>query len=809
MKTLVAVEGQTLRWYGKIPEIADNSVQFVQLEFDLPWYWADLVVVAQFSQTKTYNKLLEDGCCYLPAELVAGPCEVSLFGQRAGETVRATSVPLRFKIKRSGFTSTAETPIPPTPDLYAQLLEKLGHQGPSESVAIEDDGGGNVSFASGFEGDGEDHELNSLNTGKTVYTSFPDKVAREGLKGKLANPGGLTPGKMLRVKSVDQDGSILLEGVDMPSEGSSVVIDATLTQPGQAADAKATGDAISKLSQQNQDYDALTNKPRINGVTLEGNKTAEELGIGQPTNEQVSTAVNDFLTKKPVAPGATPEQVAQIEFANATDEALFATLEAGSLYEVDLSGWAWMDGKVLHYNASSGSWGSHYDGCPGHHYSSGGYIHLFAGDTLITNADSHTAWANGQCTVLRTVTQTAYGWTGNGSPLMYGRGEFDGLYRIYTATEEVRVGVAYQYDVDYDVHFYVARRRSGDGEPVPFRYSAGYIKFNTGEAFIGHETQQFLTGYQDNVVSELLTIRAPGKFLLVDNAVYPVGEKGGVVWVRLDADGGLIQQMTSGRWPGNKSYYIIPLWNDTEYVRFAFKFTAHPAQYTTAIIVDAEYLVRHGYAEHVIGKSIAMFGDSYVAGHSAGNINTWHYMFAERNQMQYTNLGTNGIGLCWSPNLGNVGLIDKVDTLVDADYIGVICGRNDYSTQVPIGTNDDMVTAETQFGARTFKGGLNYLCQYLVEHFPGKKVFFLTPWFFPSRTDITETHKPQEYIDAILEITGLWGIPCFDAARRSGIHVRSEAFRGQYFLAADDVSHLNVEGAKLMMDNITGWMLAL
>lgn len=266
MKTLVAVEGQTLRWYGKIPEIADNSVQFVQLEFSLPKDWADLVVVAQFSQTKTYNKLLENGCCYLPAELVAGPCEVSLFGQRAGETVRATSVPLRFKISRSGFTSTAENPIPPTPDLYAQLLEKLGHQGPSESVAIEDDGEGNVSFASGFEGDGEDHELKSFNTGKTVYTSFPDKVAREGLKGKLANPGGLTPGQLLRVKSVDQEGNILIEGVNMPSGGSSVVIDTTLTQFGQAADAKATGDAISKLSQQNGNYVLPVGGDELGGV---------------------------------------------------------------------------------------------------------------------------------------------------------------------------------------------------------------------------------------------------------------------------------------------------------------------------------------------------------------------------------------------------------------------------------------------------------------------------------------------------------------------------------------------------------------
>lgn len=594
------------------------------------------------------------------------------------------------------------------------------------------------------------------------------------------------------------------------------VLDDTLTQSSKAADAKAVGDKLAELEGKIQegggtaDYPSLTNKPSINGVELNGDKTAEELGITGLTDEQVRTAVDDYIADNPdaITAGATPEQAAQIEFANATDEALFATLESGSLYEVDLSGWAWMDGKVLHYNASSGSWGNHYDGCPGHHYSSGGYIHLLAGDTLITNADSHTAWANGKCTVLRTVAQTAYGWTGNGSPLMYGRGEFDGLYRIYTATEEVRVGVAYQYDVDYDVHFYVARRRTGDGEPVPFRYSAGYFKNATGEVVVGHETNQFVTGYQDNVVSELLTIQAPGKFLLVDNAVYPVGEKGGVVWVRLDADGGLIQQMTSGRWPENKSYYIIPLWNETEYVRFAFKFTVHPAQYTTASIVDAEYLVRHGYAEHMIGKSIAMFGDSYVKGHNMGNNNTWHYMLAEQNQMQYTDLGTNGIGLCKSPNISE-GLIDRCETITDADYIGVICGRNDYSTQVPIGTNDDMSTPEMSVGERTFKGGLNYLCKHLVENFPSRKVFFVTPWYFPSTEGLTETHKPVEYIDAILEITGLWGIPCFDAARRSGIHCRSEAFRTTYFLSASDVSHLNATGAKLMLGNINGWMLAL
>lgn len=121
----VVVEGQSIRWYEDPPDIADNSIEFVQLEFRLPEDWRGLSVTAQFTQTKTYNHLLIDGRCYLPPELTAGHCEVSIFGYSDGEVTRGTTIPLQFNIRRSGFVSSAETPIPPTPDLYAQLLQYL------------------------------------------------------------------------------------------------------------------------------------------------------------------------------------------------------------------------------------------------------------------------------------------------------------------------------------------------------------------------------------------------------------------------------------------------------------------------------------------------------------------------------------------------------------------------------------------------------------------------------------------------------------------------------------------------------------
>lgn len=119
----VVVEGQSLRWYGGIPEIADNSIEFVQLEFRFPKDWEDMVVVAQFTQTKTYNCLLVNNRCFLPRELVAGLCEMSVFGYLNDRVTRGTTLPLKLNISRSGFVSSAETPVPPTPDLYAQLIE--------------------------------------------------------------------------------------------------------------------------------------------------------------------------------------------------------------------------------------------------------------------------------------------------------------------------------------------------------------------------------------------------------------------------------------------------------------------------------------------------------------------------------------------------------------------------------------------------------------------------------------------------------------------------------------------------------------
>lgn len=125
----IVVEDQSLRWYGRPPKIADDSIEFVRFQFHLPEDWDPLVLVAQFTQADTYNMLLSEDICFLPKELTPGLCKLSLFGYTEGKPLRATSIPLVFQIEKSGFVSSAETPIPPTPDLYAQLLERIAEVG--------------------------------------------------------------------------------------------------------------------------------------------------------------------------------------------------------------------------------------------------------------------------------------------------------------------------------------------------------------------------------------------------------------------------------------------------------------------------------------------------------------------------------------------------------------------------------------------------------------------------------------------------------------------------------------------------------
>ena len=110
--------------------IASDQIAFVSVRFVFDGAWKVLHKVVQFTQCEeTYNVVLGiDGTtCLLPAELHPGAVKMSLFGYDAESdtTLRATTVPVTLHIRPSGFVADGDTPIPPTLDLYTQLLKKL------------------------------------------------------------------------------------------------------------------------------------------------------------------------------------------------------------------------------------------------------------------------------------------------------------------------------------------------------------------------------------------------------------------------------------------------------------------------------------------------------------------------------------------------------------------------------------------------------------------------------------------------------------------------------------------------------------
>ena len=174
--------------------IASDQIAFVSVKFVFDGAWKTLHKVVQFTQCEeTYNVVLGiDGTtCLLPAELHPGAVKMSLFGYDAESdtTLRATTVPVTLHIRPSGFVEDGATPIPPTPDLYTQLLKKLsemqtGANGKDGRSAYE------IAIENGFVGTAAEW-LESLKgrDGIDGKDGLPGKDGKDGLPGKDGRDG--------------------------------------------------------------------------------------------------------------------------------------------------------------------------------------------------------------------------------------------------------------------------------------------------------------------------------------------------------------------------------------------------------------------------------------------------------------------------------------------------------------------------------------------------------------------------------------------------------------------------------------------
>lgn len=184
------------------------------------------------------------------------------------------------------------------------------------------------------------------------------------------------------------------------------------------------------------------------------------------------------------------------------------------------------------------------------------------------------------------------------------------------------------------------------------------------------------------------------------------------------------------------------------------------------------------------GKTLCVFGDSYVRNHRCPASETWHAKAAERLGMRYVNMGVNGSSVLYDRTAEGFGeamtrrwreLPDSVDCLL------IIAGHNDAT----------MISSAQELAR--FADALRGMLADIAAAHPATRVGFVTPW---------HVDRPgfNEVIDTIRDVCAANGVEVFDAEAAGGIRVNDDAFREKYFQngGLNDTAHLNDAGHDLI-----------
>ena len=213
---------------------------------------------------------------------------------------------------------------------------------------------------------------------------------------------------------------------------------------------------------------------------------------------------------------------------------------------------------------------------------------------------------------------------------------------------------------------------------------------------------------------------------------------------------------------------------------------------TFAHIKWANESKKNSYFETLEGKTIYAIGDSYFAGNGLDKRFVWPELLSVKYNCMFNNYGINGNALSSYNNASNP-MVTRYTTMAVAepDIIFVEGGKNDYNRNTPLGTVDSMDTD-------TFMGALNVLLCGLHDRYPNAQIMCFTVWNVNQTNSLGLT--VNDYGKAMQAVCKERNVPCFDAMdiKATGVNMNDATFRAQYCMLPNDVSHLNVEGMKLV-----------
>lgn len=127
------LDGVQARWASVPHPIPVQQANFEPLELEFSPEWKNLHLIVQFAHAgNVYNCPVADNKCHYPAELTIWPdcAAICVLGYPTGSeiAVRATVNRLSLPLVEGSFAG-GQPPVPPTPDLYQQLVDEVTAKG--------------------------------------------------------------------------------------------------------------------------------------------------------------------------------------------------------------------------------------------------------------------------------------------------------------------------------------------------------------------------------------------------------------------------------------------------------------------------------------------------------------------------------------------------------------------------------------------------------------------------------------------------------------------------------------------------------
>lgn len=290
MKLLV--EGQKISSFDSPPvRLVAGSTEFVPIELKCSSEWDELLMTVQFIQKgKTISKYIgEARTLNVPADISAGWLTIACFGAKADTEVFGTVDGYEMEVLPAALSSTEQEPIPPTENLYNQLVTEVKKYADEaqESADKVEEAQQTAQEAKNIADTIQANAEAGLYNGKDGEQGPQGEQGIQGIKGEKGDKGDTGP-----VGPQGEQGPQGIQGEPGPQGPKGEKGDTGEQGPqGPAGPSGPIGEQGPQGPQgprglQGEQglpgttvYSELSDKPSINDVILEGNKTLSDLGI--------------------------------------------------------------------------------------------------------------------------------------------------------------------------------------------------------------------------------------------------------------------------------------------------------------------------------------------------------------------------------------------------------------------------------------------------------------------------------------------------------------------------------------------------